>query len=57
MMINQLTYREGKILISIQEVNDAIQFAAYRGWKIAASPLNAVFIVDRAIEKMINVKS
>lgn len=49
-------YEEGRVLIPMKDVREAIKFAEYSGWKLSASPLNAVFIIDRAIEKMKNVE-
>ena len=31
--------------------------AKYRGWKLIASPINAVFVIDRFIENMIDAEN
>jgi len=42
----------GQVLVSRSEVSEAIKFALSKGWRLAPSPVNAAFVIDRAIEKM-----
>jgi len=44
----------GMVLISRSEVSEAIQLALSKGWRLAPSPVNSVFVIDRAIEKMMS---
>lgn len=48
------TYEEGKVLISMDEIQESLSFSKYRGWKLIPSPINAVFVIDRFIENMID---
>lgn len=50
-------HEPGRVLISRDEVSASIAYAIAKQWKVAPSPINAVFVIDRFIERMINGRS
>ena len=49
-------HEPGRVLISRDEVSESIANAVANPWKVAPSPINAAFVIDRFIERMINGK-
>ena len=48
------SWQPSRVLISNQEVEDALFIANYNGWYLCPSPINAAFVVMVAIQKVID---
>jgi len=48
------THQPGRVLISHIEVSESIAHAIANKWKVSPSPINAVFVIDRFIDRMIH---
>ena len=53
-MNNLSKWQPQSVLITSQEVSDAISYADYMGWYFAPSPLNAAFVTMLAINKVLH---